>query len=113
MKLANYVYDEWIEGDGDGIALTDPVSGEELVRVSSDGVEVARALAFARGNGGPALRALGYEARAAKLGEIAAVLTAHRSDYFDIALKIGKPRCRSRARLRPMRHSTATARSAR
>ncbi|HJV27995.1 MAG TPA: 3,4-dehydroadipyl-CoA semialdehyde dehydrogenase [Aromatoleum sp.] len=87
MKLANYVYGQWVEGAGEGIALTDPVTGEALVRVSSEGIDLARALDFARREGGTALRAQTYEARAAMLGAIAEVLTAKRADYFDISLR--------------------------
>ena len=87
MKLANYVYGQWLEGAGDGIALQDPVTGEELVRVSSEGIDTGRALEFARNTGGAALRALGYEGRAALLGAIVEVLSAKRAEYFDIALR--------------------------
>ena len=87
MKLANYVYGQWVEGAGEGIALADPVTGEELVRVSSDGIDVAHALEFARHSGGQALRAATYEARAAMLGAIAELLTSKRAEYFDIALR--------------------------
>ncbi len=87
MKLANHVGGKWVEGAGEGVALLDPVTGERLVTVSSDGVDLGAALAFARNSGGPALRALGYEARAALLGRIAEVLSANRADYFDISLR--------------------------
>lgn len=85
MKLANYVYGERVEGAGEGTALRDPVTGEELLRVSSDGVDIGRALAFARQTGGAALRATTYEERAAMLDAIAKLLAANRADYFDIA----------------------------
>ncbi|HRP98657.1 MAG TPA: 3,4-dehydroadipyl-CoA semialdehyde dehydrogenase [Rhodocyclaceae bacterium] len=87
MKLANHVCGQWLEGEGEGVALVDPVSGDELVRVSSDGIDCAAALAYARETGGPALRALTFDARAALLGRIAEVLGAHRADYFDISLR--------------------------
>jgi len=87
VKLANYVYGQWIEGAGDGITLQDPVTGEPLVTVSSDGIDTGRALDFARRSGGPALRAHGYEARAAMLDAIAKLLAANRAEYFDIALR--------------------------
>ncbi|NMG66704.1 3,4-dehydroadipyl-CoA semialdehyde dehydrogenase [Azoarcus indigens] len=87
MKLANYVYGQWVEGSGEGAALFDPVSGEQLVSVSSDGIDLARAFSFARDSAGPALRVLGYEARAGLLGAIADVLAAKRSDYYEISLK--------------------------
>ena len=55
MKLANYVSGQWKEGTGPGEPLVDPVTGEELVRISSQGVDVKAALDFARSSGGPAL----------------------------------------------------------
>lgn len=87
VKLANYLAGRWQEGEGAGIALTDPVTGEELVRVSSDGLDLGVALDFARASGGAGLKAMTYEARAALLGRIAEVLTANRDAYFDISLR--------------------------
>jgi len=87
MKIQNYVYGEWVEGKGDGTPLVDPVTGEELARASSDGVDLARALDHARSKGGPALRAMSYGERGALLGKINEVLAANRDKYADIALK--------------------------
>ncbi|HEY2546157.1 MAG TPA: 3,4-dehydroadipyl-CoA semialdehyde dehydrogenase [Candidatus Acidoferrum sp.] len=86
MKLPNYVSGQWTEGAGPGDPLVDPVTGEELARVSSQGVDVKAALDFARSNGGPALRALTYRQRADLLAKIAEVLTANRDEYFRISL---------------------------
>ena len=68
--LKNYVAGQWFAGSGPGTRLYDPVTGQALVRDSRDGLDVATALAFARSHGGPALRALSYAARAARLGDI-------------------------------------------
>jgi len=87
VKLANHVYGQWLEGAGEGTPLLDPVTGEQLCTVSSDGVDLSRALTFARDSGGTALRATTYDARAALLAAIAEVLAAHRADYYDISLK--------------------------
>ncbi len=87
VKLRNYVYGQWVEGAGEGVALTDPCTGETLARVSSEGIDVGRALAHARQTGGAALRALTYEARAAMLAAIAEVLAAKRAEYFEISLR--------------------------
>jgi len=87
VKLTNHVYGQWLEGRGEGTALVDPVTGERLASVSSEGIDLGRALAFARDSGGTALRAMSYEARAAKLAAIAEVLAANRADYFDISLR--------------------------
>src|SRR5260370_14120751 len=86
MKLSNYVCGQWKEGAGPGEPLVDPVTGDELARISSQGIDVKAALEFARSNGGPALRALTYRQRSDLLAKIAEVLTANRDEYFRISL---------------------------
>jgi hypothetical protein len=56
---------EWVAGTG--AALLDPVLGEELARVSSSGVDLAKGFDFARDVGGSALRALTYGDRGGSL----------------------------------------------
>jgi 3,4-dehydroadipyl-CoA semialdehyde dehydrogenase len=53
--------------------------------LSSGGADLARALQFAREEGGPALHHLTFAARAQLIGRIAEILTAHRSRWFEIA----------------------------
>src|SRR5271155_1591869 len=86
MNLASYVSGEWKTGSGAGEALVDPVTGEELARISSQGVDVKVALDFARVEGGAELRALSYGERAALLGKAAEVLASNREEYFRISL---------------------------
>ena len=86
MKLANFVGGEWKEGTGAGEPLIDPVTGDELARVSSSGIDVEAALAFARSVGGPALRKLTYGQRAELLAKMGELLTANRDEYFRISL---------------------------
>ena len=86
MKLPNYVSGEWKEGAGAGEPLIDPVMGDELARISSQGVDVAAALEFARSHGGAALRKSTYGARADLLAKIGDVLAANRDEYFRISL---------------------------
>ena len=86
MNLANYVGGRWIEGGGEGTPLIDPVLGTELARASTQGIDFAAALAFARGTGGPALRAMNFAERATMLGKIAEALQANRDAYGEIAL---------------------------
>lgn len=87
MKLANYLGGRWQEGGGAGIPLVDPVTGETLALASSEGLDIAAGLAFAREVGSPALAALTYGERAAMLGRIAEVLGAKRDQYFAISLR--------------------------
>src|SRR5215470_2802010 len=86
MKLSNYVSGQWVEGSGPGTPLVDPVLGDELARVSSDGLNLKAALRFARSQGGPALRQLTYAQRADLLAKMGELLTANRDDYFRLSL---------------------------
>jgi len=83
--LPNFFAGRWQTGQGPGAPLHDPVLGTELARVSSAGIDLAEGFAFAREQGGRALRALSYGQRAALLGKIVEVLQAHRDAYFEIA----------------------------
>ena len=86
MKLPNYLADKWVAGSAPGTALVDPVTGDELARISSEGVDLHSALEFARTPGGPALRQLTYGQRAEMLAKIGEVLAANRDEYFRISL---------------------------
>jgi 3,4-dehydroadipyl-CoA semialdehyde dehydrogenase len=83
--LKNLVAGSWVAGKGPGTALLDPITGAELARVSSEGLDLAGAFAFARNTGGNALRSLTYAQRAAALGEVVKVLQANRDAYYEIA----------------------------
>ncbi|MDG5974989.1 aldehyde dehydrogenase [Hydrogenophaga taeniospiralis CCUG 15921] len=83
--LPNFLAGRWQDGTGHGATLLDPVLGTPLVRVSSAGLDLAEGFAFAREQGGAALRALTYQQRAALLGEIVKVLQANRDAYYEIA----------------------------
>ena len=86
MKLPNYVRGQWSEGVGSGEMLIDPVTGDELATISSQGVDLGAALAFARTQGGPALRQLTYGQRAEMLAKIAEALAVNRDEYFRLSL---------------------------
>ncbi|HXW17640.1 MAG TPA: aldehyde dehydrogenase family protein, partial [Candidatus Acidoferrales bacterium] len=86
MKLSNYVSGRWVEGDGAGEALVDPVTGEEVARISSQGIDLGAALDFARSRGVPALQEFTYAQRAELLAKVAEALSANRDEYFRISL---------------------------
>ncbi|MGA8007773.1 MAG: 3,4-dehydroadipyl-CoA semialdehyde dehydrogenase [Thiomonas sp.] len=84
-RLPNYFGGRWQVGDGPGTTLFDPVLGDELVRVDSSGLDLAAGFAFAREQGGEALRALSYGERAELLTGIAGLLQSRRDAYFEIS----------------------------
>ncbi|KDP87902.1 3,4-dehydroadipyl-CoA semialdehyde dehydrogenase [Cupriavidus basilensis] len=83
--LSNYLGGRWQAGSGNGATLSDPVLGDALVRVDATGLDLAAGFAFAREQGGPALRAMTYRERAAMLAAAQKVLQANRDAYYDIA----------------------------
>ncbi len=83
--LSNFIAGRWQTGSGAGTPLFDPVLGTELVRVDATGLDLAAGFAFAREQGGAALRALTYRQRAALLGAALKVLQANRDAYYEIA----------------------------
>ena len=86
MKLSSYVSGAWVEGNDEGAPLVDPVTGEELARASTTGIDIGAAMAYGREVGGPALRAMTYAERAKLIGSIAETLGANRDAYGEIAL---------------------------
>jgi 3,4-dehydroadipyl-CoA semialdehyde dehydrogenase len=85
MNLASYVGGKWAEGNDDGTPLVDPVTGEELARASTTGIDIGAAMAYGRAVGGPALRTMTYGERAELIGAMAEALGANRDNYFATA----------------------------
>ena len=83
--LSNFVAGRWQTGTGAGTPLFDPVLGTEVVRVDATGLDLLAAFAFAREQGGAALRALTYRQRAGLLAAVGKVLQANRDAYYEIA----------------------------
>jgi len=83
--ISNFLAGRWQTGSGTGTALFDPVLGTELVRVDATGLDLTAGFAFARTEGGAALRALSYRERAAMLAAAVKVLQANRDTYYEIA----------------------------
>lgn len=83
--LENYLNGQWLAGSGAGEPLLDPVLGDELARVSTEGLDLGAGLDYARRAGGPALRELTFAARAKMLDAIAKLFISRRAAYVDIA----------------------------
>ncbi|HEX2492244.1 MAG TPA: 3,4-dehydroadipyl-CoA semialdehyde dehydrogenase [Steroidobacter sp.] len=87
MQVQSFVDGRWVTGADDGQALVDPVTGQEIARASSAGIDFAAALAHGRRVGGASLRAMTYAERAALLNQIADVLAAHKAEYYRLSLQ--------------------------
>jgi oxepin-CoA hydrolase/3-oxo-5,6-dehydrosuberyl-CoA semialdehyde dehydrogenase len=86
--LRSYVSGAWT-GPADGRPVLDAVTGEEVARVSSDGIDLGAALAYGRDTGGPALRALTFHQRAGLLKSLGQLLREHRPELYDLSARTG------------------------
>src|SRR6266516_8202041 len=87
--LRSYVGGAWVTPAGDGRPAFDAVTGEEVARVSSAGIDMAAALEYGRRTGGPALRALTFHQRAALLKSLGAALREHREELYALSARAG------------------------
>jgi oxepin-CoA hydrolase/3-oxo-5,6-dehydrosuberyl-CoA semialdehyde dehydrogenase len=87
ITLESYVLGRWQAGRGEPQLLCDPTTEEPIAAASSEGIDLARALAFARDTGGPALRALGFQGRAELLLALSKAIHAHRDELLELSLR--------------------------
>ena len=87
--LRSYTGGQWRSPTGEGTPLRDAVTGEEVARISSDGIDMAAALEYGRSVGGPALRELTFHQRAALLKALASYLREHRDDLYALSGRTG------------------------
>ncbi|MDQ3405476.1 MAG: aldehyde dehydrogenase family protein, partial [Actinomycetota bacterium] len=87
--LRSYVSGRWHTASVDGTPLHDAVTGEEIARISSDGVDMGAALDHGRRVGGPALRELTFHQRAALLKVLASHLMEHKDELYALSTRSG------------------------
>jgi oxepin-CoA hydrolase/3-oxo-5,6-dehydrosuberyl-CoA semialdehyde dehydrogenase len=87
--LPSYVEGSWFAGSVDGAPMHDAVTGEEIARLSTVGIDMGAALNYGRRVGGPALRELTFHQRAALLKSLASYLREHREDLYALSSRTG------------------------
>ena len=87
--LRSYAGGSWITPVGEGRPVFDAVTGDEVARVSSAGVDLAAALDHGRSAGGPALRELTFHQRAAQLKALGSMLRGHRDELYALSARTG------------------------
>lgn len=95
MKLANRVTDSWIEGTGSGRMLQSAVDGREVASITSEGLDFAAMLDYARRVGGPNLRQLTFHERGDLLKALAKFLTEHKREFYELSTLTGATRADS------------------
>lgn len=87
-ELQSYLQGQWREGQGDPIELFNPATDQSVAAVRPAG-ELKAALDYARNVGGPALRALDFQARGQALQALAKCIHEHREELIEIAIANG------------------------
>jgi oxepin-CoA hydrolase/3-oxo-5,6-dehydrosuberyl-CoA semialdehyde dehydrogenase len=87
--LRSYVSGKWTDPADDGKPVLDAVTGEEVTRVSSAGIDMGAALDYGRSAGGPALRELTFHQRAALLKSLGMALREHREELYALSARTG------------------------
>ena len=59
----NYALGKWVTGDGEGTPLHNAITGEELGRASSQGLDFDQMMSYARKIGGSSLRKMTFQER--------------------------------------------------
>jgi oxepin-CoA hydrolase/3-oxo-5,6-dehydrosuberyl-CoA semialdehyde dehydrogenase len=96
MKLANLVQNQWVEGDGDGTVLTSAVSGEPVASITSEGLDFADMLRYARTVGGTNLRRYTFHERGEMLKSLAQYLMEHKEEFYQLSTETGATKNDSR-----------------
>ncbi len=92
MKLQNYVSGKWIAGEGDGQALFNAVTGEQIASASSKGLDFSAMMDYARKTGGPALRKMTFQERGLMLKKLAMHLSNEKEKFYKISWATGATR---------------------
>ena len=87
--LRSYVNGDWKTPDDEGRPVFDAVTGDEVARISSAGVDMAAALEYGRSAGGAALRELTFHQRAALLKSLGSYLREHRDELYALSARTG------------------------
>ncbi|WP_040161967.1 phenylacetic acid degradation bifunctional protein PaaZ [Mobilicoccus massiliensis] len=88
--VPSYVRDEWWTPDpGSGAPVFDACTGEQIARVSTDGLDVAAVVEYGRTVGHRSLDALTLHQRALVCKQLAQYLTERREELYEISLRTG------------------------
>lgn len=85
IRLRSHVCGTWHAGEGTPRPLVDPATEARVAESTTQGIDFAAALTFARTVGGPALRALSFAERGALLKAMSRALHAHREELIDLS----------------------------
>jgi 3,4-dehydroadipyl-CoA semialdehyde dehydrogenase len=89
IELRSFLSGKWQAGKGKAAELVNPSTEEVVASTSTEGLDLGEALAFARGRGGPALRAMTFVQRGEMLRAMSRAIHAKRDELIGLAIVNG------------------------
>lgn len=89
MKLKNYALGQWTAGEGEGQALYNAITGEQIAETSSKGLDFAEMMDYARKVGGPTLRKMTFHERGRMLKALALHLISVKDKFYALSAQTG------------------------
>lgn len=85
----NYIQGSWVKGDGEGLALHNAITGEQIGTCSSEGLDYAAILDYGRTVGGPALRKMTFQERGRMIKALALHLIGIKGKFYGLSAVTG------------------------
>lgn len=95
IKLGNYINGQWREGEGEGKAIYDAVTGELIAHATTKGIDLGQVLAYGREKGGPPLRKMTFQQRGNMLKKLALYLNKRKEQFYEVSYRTGATRADS------------------
>ena len=89
MDYQNYALGKWIKGDGKGTPLFNAITGKEIGRATSKGLDFRHMMDYSRKKGGPALRKLTFQQRGLMLKSLALHLHSIKDKFYELSYATG------------------------
>lgn len=90
--LRNYVAGSWVEGAAGLVDIPSAVTGDAVARTGSGGLDFGAMVEHARKVGGPALRDLTFQERAALLKDLAQAVMDRKEELYELSFNTGATR---------------------
>ena len=89
IHYQNYALGKWIKGDGEGTPLFNAITGNEIGRASSKGLDFTAMMDYARKVGSPALRKMTFQQRGLMLKALALHLHNVKNKFYPLSAQTG------------------------
>ena len=85
----NYALGKWTKGEDEGAPLFNAITGEEIGRASSKGLDFSEMMSYARKVGGPKLRKMTFQERGLMLKALALHLHSIKNKFYALSAQTG------------------------